>query len=220
MGKACRQLKDGMDVSGHPRLNEAGTVVVVFDDGTEWLPPLIPPDLTKFAAAGGSVPNKVVKAKAKQAASKPVEDYVLETIRAKFSKQGKSSPIIKVEARVDRHDLSSAWRQKMQIVVKSEGGMTPTVAMNHLHDLLRLLSQHEFKSWPFELQGVQGQLDPHAPGWHPQLCRLEDGMAACVQADEEGFPAAADDPLTSVNVTFGLGALLLLHIGYSLVPKP
>ena len=130
MGKACRQLKDGMDVSGHPRLNEAGTVVVVFDDGTEWLPPLIPPDLTKFAAAGGSVPNKVVKAKAKQAASKPVEDYVLETIRAKFSKQGKSSPSIKVEARVDRHDLSSAWRQKMQIVVKSEGGMTPTVAMN------------------------------------------------------------------------------------------
>ena len=126
MGKACRQLKDGMDVSGHPRLNEAGTVVVVFDDGTEWLPPLIPPDLTKFAAAGGSVPNKVVKAKAKQAASKPVEDYVLETIRAKC----KSSPIIKVEARVDRHDLSSAWRQKMQIVVKSEGGMTPTVAMN------------------------------------------------------------------------------------------
>ena len=120
-----------MDVSGHPRLtlSEAGTVVVVFDDRTEWLPPLIPPDLTKFAAAGGSVP-KVVKAKAKQAASKPVEDYVLETIRAKFSKQGKASPIIQVEAWVDRHDLSSAWRQKMQIVVKSEGGMTPTVAMN------------------------------------------------------------------------------------------
>ncbi|CAE7582760.1 unnamed protein product [Symbiodinium sp. CCMP2592] len=129
LGKACRQTKKGTDVSGQPSLNEAGSVVVVFEDGTEWLPPLIPADLAKFASSAGSVMS--VPRKPKAASNKPVKpvaDYCLPTIRAKFSKQGKCSPIIKVEARADRYNLSSAWKQRMQIVLK--GDMTPTVGMN------------------------------------------------------------------------------------------
>ncbi|CAE7549667.1 unnamed protein product, partial [Symbiodinium microadriaticum] len=131
LGRACRQLKKGIDMSGHPTVRD-GSVFVVFEDGTEFMPPLIPADVEggKFAASS-SLPKKQAKAKAKakQASStKPVEDFVLPTIRAKFAKQGSSPPIIKVEARSDRHDLSSAWRQRFQIVIRGE--MTAIEAMN------------------------------------------------------------------------------------------
>ena len=127
LGRACRQLKKGIDMSGHPTVKD-GSVLVVFQDGTEFLPPLIPADVEggKF---GASLPKKPAKAKAKQASStKPVEDFVLPTIRAKFAKQGSSPPIIKVEARADRNDLSSAWRQRFQIVIRGE--MTAIEATN------------------------------------------------------------------------------------------
>ena len=116
----------GIEVSGRP-FEKDGSVVVVFEDGTEWTPPLIPADLEKFGAAP-SLPKRT-KAKAKASTgNKPVNDYILETIRAKFATQGKSAPIIKVEARADRNDLSSGWRQRFQIVVR--GDMTAVVAMN------------------------------------------------------------------------------------------
>ena len=218
LGKACRQTKNGTDVSGQPSLNEAGSVVVVFEDGTEWLPPLIPADLMKFAGTAGSV--QVLKPKAKQAgAPKPVQDYLLPTIRAKFSKQGKCAPIIKVETRADRYDLSSVWRQKMQIVIR--GDVTPTVGMNicstfcdcyeHLNLNQGLLNFKECKNNLVELwkNGTHNFAESKM-SWELVSKQMKDAFP----------PAPTILYCTSVNITFLLEASLLLHIGFSLVPKP
>ncbi|CAE7258010.1 unnamed protein product, partial [Symbiodinium sp. CCMP2456] len=126
LGRALRQMAAGPETSTEPREKD-GTVVVEFADGLEWSPPgLIPSDLAKFGSHGEKLPNAAKKAAAKT--PKPVQDYILETIRAKYKLQGKCSPIVSLECREDRFNLKSSWRQKCQIVVKDD--MTAQIAMN------------------------------------------------------------------------------------------
>ena len=111
VGKACRQTKNGTDVSGQPSLNEAGSVVVVFEDGTEWLPPLIPADLMKFAGTAGSV--QVLKPKAKQALPAPNDQgEVLEARKVcPDHKGGDKGRQIRSQLRLETEDANSdSWR--------------------------------------------------------------------------------------------------------------
>ena len=111
LGKACRQTKNGTDVSGQPSLNEAGSVVVVFEDGTEWLPPLIPADLMKFAGTAGSV--QVLKPKAKQALPAPNDQgEVLEARKVcPDHKGGDKGRQIRSQLRLETEDANSdSWR--------------------------------------------------------------------------------------------------------------
>ncbi|CAE7360270.1 cpt [Symbiodinium microadriaticum] len=57
------------------------------------------------------------KAATKQSDDK---DYVFPIIRCKYCTQGAKSPLIKIEAREDRHDTSSKWLQKLQVVIKDD----------------------------------------------------------------------------------------------------
>ena len=132
MGKACRQQEDGVDFSGPPFLQD-GEVVVKFDDETCWkVPHMVPQDLEHSGLPPDvpkpqpPVPKK--KAKAKAQTTKPVQDFELPTVRCKYCLQGKQSPIVKVECRVDRNDLTSKFKQRMQIVVKE--GVTARAAMH------------------------------------------------------------------------------------------
>ncbi|CAE7891290.1 unnamed protein product [Symbiodinium microadriaticum] len=143
LGRALRQTADGPETSTEP-MEKNGNVIVEFEDGFEWTPPLIPADLAKFGSAASKLPKPCKKPVVRTA--KPVQDYLLPTIRAKYKTQGKSSPILSLEARQDRFDLKSAWRQKCQIVVKDE--MTAEIAMNIFSTFAdcyehMLMNQHE-----------------------------------------------------------------------------
>ncbi|CAE7679618.1 unnamed protein product [Symbiodinium sp. CCMP2592] len=60
--------------------------------------------------------------------SVPHLDYVYSIIRCKYCTQGSKNPLIKVEAREDRHDASSKWIQKLQLVIRT--GLSVRKAMH------------------------------------------------------------------------------------------
>ena len=135
MGQAVRQIsKDDRENSGPPFRKDDMVYVQFASDGTLWrVPHLIPVDLAGDALppepGQQQQPNPKKAAKAKAAPKpRPVEDFELPTVRAKFSFQGKNDPIVKVEAREDRNDARSRWKQKFQIVIR--GSMCATSAMN------------------------------------------------------------------------------------------
>ena len=121
LGKACKQLAEGVDISEPPHVKD-GEVIVQFPDGTTWnVPHLVPQDLGKgtlpsVPKAAPAAPKKP-KAKAKSN-NKPVPDFELPTVRCKHSLQGKNPAIVKIEVREDRNDLGSKFKQKAQIVIK------------------------------------------------------------------------------------------------------
>ena len=136
MGLAYLQLVDGVEPSSEPYVKD-DDVYVKFPDGLEWkVPRLMPGDLKgeprkrplpEVPGVEEPKPKKQAKAKS-QPKHRPVEDFLLPTVRAKFCFQGKHDPIVKVEAREDRHDSSSCWKQKFQIVIRCE--MCAAAAMN------------------------------------------------------------------------------------------
>ena len=123
MQRACLESQTGPVYSSRP-FEKEDEVFVKFPDGLVWsVPHLVPADLK----ADGGLPaapktpkmqKQKPKPKATQKAEKPVEDYAYPIIRCKYCTQGSKSPLIKVEAREDRHDLHSRWVQKVQLVVK------------------------------------------------------------------------------------------------------
>ena len=121
LGKACWQKSEGIIVSSTPFVDKDDEVKVSFD-GLLWsVPHLVPSDLDPSKPTNPL--HKVSKPKvpkAKQATPKPIEDYVYPIIRCKYATQGSKSPLIKVEAREDRHDLHSKWVQKLQLVIKAD----------------------------------------------------------------------------------------------------
>ena len=114
LGKACWQKKRGL--SFPPQDDE----VTVSFGGLLWsVPHLVPSDLDPSMPA--NPPQQKVKAKAAPKAkqqAKPVDDYVYPIIRCKYCAQGSKNPLIKIEAREDRHNLQSKWVQKLQVVIK------------------------------------------------------------------------------------------------------
>ena len=132
LGKAMKQMVDGVDVSEAPHVKD-GEVVVKFLDGTTWnVPHLVPQDLNKAALPGvpekaPSAPKKP-KAKAKAKSERPVTDFELPTVRCKYALQGKNPAIVKIEVREDRNNLASKFKQKAQIVIRES--ISATIAMN------------------------------------------------------------------------------------------
>ena len=173
MGRACRKIEgDTHETSGPPFLHN-DQVMVQFEDQTIWrVPHLIPSDLDRMNGDGlPSVPSqqeqpkpkKAPKAKAK-AKERPVKDFEQKTVRAKFSFQGKNDPIVKVEAREDRNDCGSRWKQKFQIVVRGE--MCANSAMNVATTFCQLYqgmnlnpSVLDFKECRDALIGMKGRHD-------------------------------------------------------------
>ena len=134
-GVAFRQMKAGVERSGPPFQDGEDVKVKFACDGLVWiLPNLIPADLEKFGQEPlKKLPKPDPKAKPsrkKKSDEKPVQDYVLDVVRCKYAKQGQGNPIIKVECRVNRHDLSSPsqWKQKLQVVIRED--VSARFAMN------------------------------------------------------------------------------------------
>ena len=126
MQRACMEIQTGPVFSSRPFVKD-DEVFAKFPDGLVWsVPHLVPADLeaTGGLPAAPSIPTtqnkQKPKPKAKQKADKPVEDYVFPIIRCKYCTQGAKSPLIKIEAREDRHDTSSKWLQKLQVVIKDD----------------------------------------------------------------------------------------------------
>ena len=133
MNRAARQTKEGIKMSGEAYIHQNSVFVKFIEDGFEWeVPHLVPADLGRAMAPDSLAGPKVKAAKKRVQQEKPVPDFLLDVVRARYATQGpKHPPIIKVEVREDRNNLSSKWRQKFQVVVKaSEEYWTPTAAMN------------------------------------------------------------------------------------------
>ena len=142
MGRAFFSSRKGVLRSSKPYVpdDDPDAVLVDFENGIQWRPPLIPGDLEKFgelprAEVPKDPPKPKAKPKAKSASTKPVKDYVLDVIRCKFASQGKASPIIKVEALVDRNNPTSKWHQVVQLVIKD---ISADYAMNVCRSLADL----------------------------------------------------------------------------------
>ena len=148
MGRALFKNDSGVLRSSKPYVpaDDASAVMVDFENGIKWRPPLMPSDLEKFGALpkvdAPSDPKPKGKARAKAASTKPVGDYVLEVIRCRYASQGKSSPIIKVEALVDRNNPKSKWHQVVQLVIKDCSANYAMNVCKSLADLFQNLNMN------------------------------------------------------------------------------
>ncbi|CAE7455827.1 unnamed protein product [Symbiodinium sp. CCMP2592] len=131
MQRACLESQTGPVFSSKPFVKE-DEVFVQFPDGLMWsVPHLVPADLESgLGLPAPTVPEQKPKAasKRKPKADKPIEDYVYSIIRCKYCTQGSKNPLIKVEAREDRHDATSRWVQKLQLVIRT--GLSVRKAMH------------------------------------------------------------------------------------------
>ncbi|CAE7578145.1 unnamed protein product [Symbiodinium sp. CCMP2592] len=132
MQRACLESQTGPVFSSKPFVKE-DEVFAQFPDGLMWsVPHLVPADLESgLGLPAPTVPEQKPKAtasKRKPKADKPIEDYVYSIIRCKYCTQGSKNPLIKVEAREDRHDATSRWVQKLQLVIRT--GLSVRKAMH------------------------------------------------------------------------------------------
>ncbi|CAE7235068.1 unnamed protein product [Symbiodinium sp. CCMP2592] len=111
MQRACLESQTGPVFSSKPFVKE-DEVFAQFPDGLMWsVPHLVPADLESgLGLPAPTVPEQKPKAasKRKPKADKPIEDYV--------------------EAREDRHDATSRWVQKLQLVIRT--GLSVRKAMH------------------------------------------------------------------------------------------
>ncbi|CAE7878793.1 unnamed protein product, partial [Symbiodinium necroappetens] len=63
---------------------------------------------------------------------KPVADMDLGVVRVRYTTQGTKSPIVKLEVREDRFRPTSAWVQRLQVVIRGDGGFTAQQGFNIL----------------------------------------------------------------------------------------
>ncbi|CAE7904495.1 unnamed protein product, partial [Symbiodinium sp. KB8] len=69
---------------------------------------------------------------AKDKKMKPVADMDLGVVRVRYTTQGTKSPIVKLEVREDRFRPTSAWVQRLQVVIRGDGGFTAQQGFNIL----------------------------------------------------------------------------------------
>ena len=167
-----------------------GHVEAVFDGGFRWrVPHLLPSDLEssgKFPKLGGSheQPKAKGKAKAKPSQPKPVADYILKSIRAKYSSQGSNSPIIKIEVNEDRWEASGRWQQKCQIVLK--GQITPTYGMNVARCFCDCFMNMRLVPDRIDYKKCRNALMEYEHDWHSSPLSRKVVNQICL----EGFPPA------------------------------
>lgn len=63
---------------------------------------------------------------------KPIQDMDLGVVRVRYTTQGSKSPIVKLEVREDRFRPTSAWVQRLQVVIREDGGFSVQQGFNIL----------------------------------------------------------------------------------------
>ena len=63
---------------------------------------------------------------------KPIPDMDLGVVRVRYTTQGSKNPIVKLEVREDRFRPTSSWVQRLQVVIRDDGGFTVRQGFNIL----------------------------------------------------------------------------------------
>ncbi|CAE7212823.1 unnamed protein product [Symbiodinium sp. CCMP2592] len=64
--------------------------------------------------------------------TKPIQDMDLGVVRVRYTTQGSKNPIVKLEVREDRFRPTSPWVQRLQVVIRNDGGFTVQQGFNVL----------------------------------------------------------------------------------------